>query len=91
MLFIFAFINLLYKLMVSSTFANIYSNKIVGKGLQQLTVKDFDLSFMQVTDISCTGRFLDINTAAGKYKVVTSANLAKEIFHYYNAMKNNIQ
>lgn len=89
--FISAFINLLYKLMSSSTFADIYCDKIVGKGLRQLIATDFDLSFQQITDISYTGRFLNINTAAGKYKIVTNAKRAKEIFDHYNTIKNNMQ
>lgn len=91
LLFIFGAINFLYKLIASTSFADVYSSKIVGKGLQQFVVKDFDLNFSQVTDISCTGRFLNINTPAGKYKIVTNANRAKEVFDYYNTRKNGTQ
>lgn len=86
-LFFFAAINFLYKLSASTSYADVYSNKIAGKGIQLFAVKDFDLNFDQVTDISCTGRFLNINTPAGKYKVITNAACAKEIFEHYNSAK----
>lgn len=85
-----AFINLMYALLVNASYADVYGDKIVGKGIQMIALKDFDLNFNQISDISCSGQFLSINTPAGKYKVVTNASRAKEIFEYYNSIKNNI-
>ena len=87
-LFISAAINFLYKLSASTSFVDVYCNKITGKGIQQFIVRDFELNFEHVTDISCTGRFLYINTPAGKYKIITNATCAKEIFSHYNTIKN---
>ncbi len=97
LLFIFAFLSLVYHLMVSGTYADVYCEKIIGKGVEKITVKNFNLSFTQITDITRTkgflnseagaGEFLVISTASGSYKIITTSAKAQEIITYYNEIK----
>ena len=84
---ILAAVNVMYKAMSSATFADVYNDKIVGKGIQKLAFKEFDLDYQQISDISVSHNYLSINTAAGTYKVVASQARSKEIFAFYNHKK----
>ncbi|MBQ2887946.1 MAG: hypothetical protein IJE29_03365 [Firmicutes bacterium] len=96
--FIVACLSFTYHVMVSQTVAEVYSDKIVGKGMQKLSVKSFDLRYDQITEISTskgllnveTGScvFLVINTSGNEYKIITTPDRAKEIMEHYNDMHN---
>lgn len=83
----FGLVTFAYYMLGFRTFADVYSDRIVGKGMQHFIVKDFDLSYSQITDVSFSGQMLYINTAGGKYKIVTNAQRAKEVFEYCNQIK----
>lgn len=97
LLFIFAFISIIYHLMVASTIAEMRNNKITGKGLQAITLKSFDLRFDQISGISTskgilnleTGKcvYLIVNTTSGNYKVIASPEQAEEMIAYFNNLK----
>lgn len=92
--FIFAFLSFVYHIMVSSTYIDVQSDRITGKGMQKISLKSINLSMEKITDLSISkgflnvesgsGVFLVINTTAGSYKVVTNEARAKEIVEYYN-------
>ena len=86
---IFAIVNFLIKLSFSTSYANVYADKIIGKGIQQFVIKDFNLNYKQIIDISYTGRAIRISTAGGEYKIISNTQKAKEIFDYYNQIKEN--
>lgn len=81
---VMSLIYLLVDISFATSYADVYEDRIVGKGIQQLVVRDFNLDYGQITDISCTGRNLYISTPGGKYKIITNAPKAKEVFDYYN-------
>ena len=87
---IVAIINFLNKLSFSTSYVNVYTDKILGKGIQQLVVRNFELNYKQINDISYTGRTIRIATSGGEYKIITNAEKAKEIFDYYNQIKSTI-
>lgn len=88
-LIIYAALSLLYHVMVSRTYADIFENRIVGTGMQGIQSKSFDLRFDQLNGISTSkgflniesgsGVFLVINTPAGNYRVLTTEARAREI------------
>ena len=96
--FFLAFLSFTYHIMVYKTVADVYSDKIVGKGLQKLAVKSFDLRYDQITEITTskgllnieTGAcvFVVINTTGSEYKIITTPDRAKEIMEHYNGMHN---
>ncbi|MDD7653018.1 MAG: hypothetical protein SOY32_05320 [Candidatus Faecousia sp.] len=83
-LWIVALVHILVDISFATSYADVYEDRIVGKGIQQLFVREFNLDYGQITDISCTGGRLYISTPGGKYKIITNAAKAKEVFDYYN-------
>lgn len=91
-LIIYAALSLLYHLMVSRTYADVFEDRIVGTGMQGIQSKSFDLRFDQLNGISASkgflniesgsGVFLVINTPAGNYKVLTTEARAREIMDF---------
>lgn len=99
MCFIVALLSFVYHIMVSATCADIYSNGIIGKGLQGITLKNFKLRLENITNISSSkgflnmesgsGVFLMIDTDHGSYKVITTADCAGKITNYWNSTKGD--
>ena len=90
---IFGGLSALYHAMVSSAYVDIYADRIEGKGMQKVAMQSINLRFDQITDIStsrgfmnleATGmnEFLVINTSAGSYKIITTSARAKEIVDF---------
>lgn len=67
----------------STCFAEVYSDKIVGKGIQNFQVVDFNFTYEQITNITYTGPKLYIEIVGSKYKIITNEKTSKEIFDYY--------
>lgn len=93
--FIVAFLSAIYHVMVSKTYVNVYADMIEGKGMQKVAMQSINLRFDQITGIStsrgfmnleATGlnEFLVINTAAGNYKIITTSERTKEIIEFFN-------
>ena len=90
-------IDFLYHLMQFKTYADVYQERIVGKGIQKIALQSFDLRFDQIVDISRSKGFLNIesgnsvflmvNTAGGSYKIVTKPDRANEIVEFYRKNK----
>lgn len=87
-------VEFLYHLMLFSTYADVYEDRIAGKGIEKFVVQStFDLRFDQIVSISQNKGFLNtksdknaflmINTAAGSYKISTTAERANEIMEFY--------
>lgn len=74
----------LVEISFATSYADVYEDRIVGKGIQQFFVREFNLDYGQITDVSCTGGRLFISTPGGKYKIITNVAKAKEVFDYYN-------
>ncbi len=87
-LYIVAFVELMWTILCAMSYADVYEDKIVGKGMEKLNLRDFHLDYSQITDISYSGLNLYISTVGGKYKIITNAVKAKEVFNYYNKVKN---
>lgn len=87
LLFVLAGVEVGFALLESTTFADVYSDRIVGKGMHWLKVMEFDLTYDQITNISCRGMYLYINVSGERYRITTSVNRAKEIFDYYRSLK----
>lgn len=83
-----------YHVMVSRTYADIFEDRISGSGMQGIQNKSFSLRFDQIVGVSVSkgflnleaggGAFLIINTSAGDYKIITTAERANEIAEYYS-------
>ena len=96
---IFAILSLVYHVMVSRTYADIFENRISGSGMQGIQTKSFNLRFDQIIGISVSkgflnleaggGAFLIINTSAGEYKIITTPARANEIVEYYTNYVRN--
>lgn len=88
-----------YHVMVSRTYANVFENRLSGIGMQGIQSKSFHLRSEQIAGVSISKGFLNIesgdsvflviNTAAGNYKIITSAARAKEILDYYSGSAND--
>lgn len=83
-----------YHVMASQTYVDIYADRLEGKGMQKFTAQSISLRFDQVTDISLSKGFMNvevsgligflvISTVAGSYKIVTTTERAKEIIDFY--------
>ena len=94
--FIVAFLSVIYHIMVFTTVAEVSGGKITGKGLQKIALKEFNLRYDQITEMSTskgmlnveTGAcvFLVINTVGGEYKVITTPERAKEITDHFHSV-----
>ena len=83
--------------MVATTIAEVSNGTISGKGLQGISVKSFQLRFDQVSSITTSkgflnietgnGAYLIVNTTSGNYKVITSPKRANEIMELFNSYK----
>ena len=95
--FFLAFLSVIYHVMVATTIAEVSNGTISGKGLQGISVKSFQLRFDQVSSITTSkgflnietgnGAYLIVNTTSGNYKVITSPNRANEIMELFNSYK----
>lgn len=94
--FLLALLFATYHIMIATTVAELYDDKIVGKGLQKIMLKDFHLRFEQITEIATTKGvlmetatcvFLAINTASGEYKVLATPEAAAKIRDHFNATR----
>lgn len=82
-----------YYYMQYTSYADVYQDRIAGKGMQTLMLKDFDLRFDQIVNISQNNGFLsagteknvflEINTVGGNYKIRTTADCAREIMEFF--------
>lgn len=70
-----------------STYVDIYEDRIVGKGIQNLNPQNFNVKMEQVSNISVQGFWLHIHTNSGIYKVMTDKKTATAIFNYYIELK----
>lgn len=92
-----ALIDFLYHWMQFNTYADVYQDRIIGKGMQKIAQQSFDLRFDQIVDMSQSkgflnlgsgnGVFLVINTAGGSYQIVTKPDRANEIMEFYRKKK----
>ncbi len=92
------FLSLLYHVMVSRAYADVFTDRIVGMGMQGIQCKSFDLRWNQITGISISkgflniesggGVFLIINTSAGNYKIITTEVRAKKVTEIYSGILN---
>lgn len=93
-IFILAILSGIYHAMVARTYVDIFEDRIVGNGMQGIQCKSFILRYDQISDISVSkgflnlesgsGTFLVINTPAGNYKIITSKARAEEIAAYFS-------
>ena len=84
-----------YNVMQSKTYADVYPDRICGKGLQNFMLKEYDLRFDQIVEISqskgflnCgtgSGVYLVVTTMGGKYNILTKPACAKEIMEYFQS------
>ncbi len=91
LLYIVAFVEFLWTILSAMSYADVYEDKIVGKGLEKFNLRDFHLDYSQITDVSYSGLNLFISTTSGKYKIITNAVKAKQVFDYYNKMNSSNQ
>lgn len=92
-----AVLETLYHMMHFKSHADVYQDRIVGKGIQKIALQDFDLRLDQIVDISQTKGFLNvgkdkntflvINTASGGYKISTTVDCASQIMEFYRKNK----
>ena len=66
-----------------STYVDVYKDRIVGKGIQNMNVQNFNIRIEQVNNITVEGFWIHIHTNIGSYKVMTDKNTATDIFNYY--------
>lgn len=67
----------------ASSYVDIYSDRLVGRGIRNFSPLDFNLKSVQVTGISVVGIRIHIHTAAGTYKIMTNKEIAAKIAEYY--------
>lgn len=67
----------------ASSYVDIYSDRLVGRGIRNFSPLDFNLKSVQVTGISVVGIRIHIHTAAGTYKIMTNKETAAKIAEYY--------
>ena len=69
------------------TYVDVYEDKFVGKGIQNLNLLDFNIKIEQISNISVQGFWIHIHTNSGVYKIMTDKKTATEVFNYYNELK----
>lgn len=75
----------IYQFLITTSYVNVYADRMEGKGIQNvIQVVDFKLSYSQITSVTSMGNSVYINTPGGKYRILTDAKTAAEIFAYYN-------
>lgn len=68
----------------STSFVDIYEDRITGKGIQNFSPMDFNIKHEQVNNITTEGIWIHIHTTSGIYKIMTDKETAAEVFSYYN-------
>lgn len=70
-----------------STYLDVYKDRFVGKGIQNLNALNFNIKIEDINNISIEGVWLHIQTSSGTYKVMTDKNTATNVFNYYIELK----
>lgn len=92
--FVGSILEFAYYFLHFQTYADVYQDRIVGKGIEKFVVQaSFDLRFDQIMDVSQNKGFLNagagknaflvINTTGGSYKISTTAQRADEIMAFF--------
>ncbi len=68
----------------AKTYIDIFEDRIEGKGLQGMSLMDFNIKMDRIVNISVENMFIYIHTASGKYKIRTSKDTATKVFSYLN-------
>ena len=72
---------------IAESYADIYDERIVGTGIQNLSVLDFNFRFDQIINISTENANIYIYTNSGKYQIVSNKETAMSVFNYYHTNK----
>lgn len=88
-LFLFAdgIITTTFRNINASSYVDIYQDRFIGKGIQNLSPLNFNLRIEDIINVSTEGIWLHIHTNSGKYKVMTNESTAMRIFNYYHGLK----
>lgn len=70
-----------------STYVDVYKDRFVGKGMQNLNSLNFNVKIEEISNISVQGFWIHIHANGGIYKVMTDKKTATEIFNYYIELK----
>lgn len=70
-----------------STYVDVYKDRFIGKGIQNLNALNFNIKLEEINNISVEGFWLHIQTSSGTYKVMTDKDTATKIFNYYIKLK----
>ena len=70
------------------TYVDVYKDRFIGRGIQNLSVLNFNIKNEEINNISIAkGFWLHIQTNSGTYKVMTNDKTAAKIFNYYIGLK----
>lgn len=70
---------------ICQSYVDVYEDRMEGKAIQNgFQIREFRLRYDQISNITYRGLSVYIDTPGGKYRILTNARTAKEIFELYS-------
>ncbi len=70
------------------TYVDVYDDRIIGKGIQDMSVLGFNIKLKEINNVAIEGYWLHIQTSSGVYKVMTNNSTAAKVFNYCIKLKD---
>ncbi len=81
--FIAAIFYSVYQFVICRSYVDVYENRLEGKGIQNVyQIVDFNLSYDNITSVTCRGPYLNIQTPGSKYKILTNVKTAQKVYSH---------
>lgn len=69
----------------STTYLDIYSDRISGKGAQKLNMQNFNAGLNQISNITVNGICIDVSIGANTYRIFSDKETASKVLNYYGS------
>ena len=70
------------------TYVDVYDDRFVGKGIQDMSVLGFNIKLEEINNVAIEGYWLHIQTSSAVYKVMTNNSTAEKVFNYCIELKD---
>lgn len=72
-----------YQFVICRSYVDVYENRLEGKGIQNVyQIVDFNLSYDNITSVTCRGLYIHIQTPGGKFKILSNAETAQKVYSH---------
>ena len=70
------------------TYLDVYDDRFIGKGIQDMSVLNFNIKLKEINNVAIERYWLHIQTSSGVYKVMTDNSTAAKVFNYCIELKD---